>query len=112
MTFYSISLLKRTVSAVASSLVMNQGRMRALDCSVNLIIQHGKQLVRSLLLLAHYTTVFVSFTSRSVGWFVEVVRWTVLSVQCVASVFDALHRNLRRLSRRRTGTEVKESDSD
>ncbi|TTN49602.1 hypothetical protein Baya_15910 [Bagarius yarrelli] len=96
---------------------MNQGRMRALDCSVNLIIQHGKQLVRSLLLLAHYTTVLVSFTSRSVGWFVEVVRWTVLSVQYVASMFDALHRILSRLNRRCTGTVTKVltgkgSDSD
>lgn len=81
---------------------MNHGRMRGLDCRVNLIVQYGKRLGRSLLLLAHYVTVLVSFTSRSVGWFVEVIRWTVLSVQCVASLFNAVHRNLSRLSRRCT----------
>lgn len=77
------------------------------------MVQYGKQLARSLLLLAHYMAVFVSFTSRSVGWFLEAVRWTVLSVQCVASAFDALHRNLSRLSRRRSGTAVEiPSDSE
>lgn len=94
---------------------MNHGRIRGLDCRVNLIIQHGKQLARSLLLLAHYVTVFVSFTSRSVGWFVEAIRWTMLSVQFIASVFHALHRTLSRMTRRCTGMEVlssKESDSD
>lgn len=96
---------------------MNHGRMRGLDCRVNLIVQYGKQLARSLLLLAHYVTVFVSFTSRSVGWVVEAIRWTTVSVECIASVFNAVHRNLSRLSRRCAGTAMeilsgKESDSE
>ncbi|GAA6083103.1 uncharacterized [Tachysurus ichikawai] len=85
--------------------------MRGLDCTANVIIQHCKQLGHSLLLLAHYTAVFVGFTSRSVGWFVEAIRWTTISVQCVTSVFNTVHRNLSRLSRRCTRT-VMESDSE
>lgn len=96
---------------------MNHGRLRGLDYRVNLLVQYAKQLARSVLLLAHYMTVFVSFTSRSVGWFLEVIRWTMLMVQCVASVFDAVHRNLSRLSRRCIGTVMeilpgKESNSE
>lgn len=96
---------------------MNHGRMRGLDCRVKLMVHYGKQLARSLLLLAHYMMVLVSFTSRSVGWFLEAIRWTMLCVQCVASVFNAMHRNLSRLSRRRTGAVMevqsgKESDSE
>lgn len=80
-------------------------------------MQYGKQLARSFLLLAHYMTVFVSFTSRSVGWFVEAIRWTALSVQCVASVFNAAHGILSRLSRRCAGAALeilsgKDSDSE
>ncbi|KAI5626024.1 hypothetical protein C0J50_14427 [Silurus asotus] len=96
---------------------MNPSRMRGLDCRVNLMVQYARQLTRSLLLLAHYMAVFVSFTSRSAGWFVEAIRWTTFSVRCVASLFDSVHRSLSRLSRRCTGIAVeirsgKESDSE
>lgn len=61
---------------------------------VNLIINHCRQLGRSLLLLAHYTTVFVAFLGRTVLWVVEAVRWTTLFARYTVSVFDSIYRHL------------------
>lgn len=64
------------------------------DQRVNLIINRGRQLGRSLLLLAHYTTVFVAFVGRSVQWMVEAVRWTGLFARYTVSAFDSIYRHL------------------
>lgn len=68
--------------------------MGAHDQRVNLIINHGRQLGRSLLLLAHYTTVFVAFLGRTVVWIVEAVKWTTLFARYTVSVFDSIYRHL------------------
>lgn len=65
------------------------------DQRVNRIINHGRQLGRSLLLLAHYTTVFVAFVGRTVGWMVDAVRWTSLFARYTVSVFDSIYRHLQ-----------------
>ena len=64
------------------------------DQRVNLIINHGRQLGRSLLLLAHYTTVFVAFVGRTVQWMVDAVKWTSLFARYTVSVFDSIYRHL------------------
>lgn len=59
--------------------------------SVTLVVNHCRQLGRSLLLLAHYTTVFVAFMVRSVEWIAEAMRWTTLFAQQTASVLDSIY---------------------
>lgn len=61
---------------------------------VNLIINHGRQLGRSLLLLAHYTTVFVGFVARFAQWMVGAVRWTSMFARCTTSAFDFIYQHL------------------
>lgn len=62
------------------------------DQRVNLIINQGRQLGRSLVLLAHYTTVFVAFVGRTVQWIVHAVEWTGLFGRYTLSVFDSVYR--------------------
>lgn len=76
-----------------------------LDPRVNLIVNHCRQLGRSLLLLAHYATVFVAFAGRSVQWLVEVVKWTALFARYTVSVFESIYRYLT-WGKRRGGREV------
>lgn len=64
------------------------------DQRVNLIINRGRQLGRSLMLLAHYTTVFVAFVGRTVQWVVDAVKWTSLFAHYTVSVFDSIYRHL------------------
>lgn len=64
------------------------------DQRVNLIINQGRQLGRSLLLLAHYTTVFVAFVGRTVQSMVATVKWTSMFARYTASVFDSIYRLL------------------
>ena len=78
------------------------------DLRVNVIINHGRQLGRNLLLLAHYTTVFVAFVARSVKWMVEVVKWTTMLAQYTASAFDSVYRHLLWWRRRGGGGTVKD----
>lgn len=86
---------------------MVQNRMGGHDLKLNMIINYGKQLGRSLLLLAHYATVFVSFVSRSVNFFVEVIKWTSTFARCTVAVFESIHRSLHWLTRRRSsGTSI------
>lgn len=63
---------------------------------VNQIINHGRQIGRSLMLLVHYTSVFVAFAGRSVQWMVDAVRWTTLFARYTVSVFDSIYRHLHR----------------
>lgn len=58
------------------------------------MINHGRQLGRSLVLLAHYTTVFVAFVVRTVQWMVYAVKWTSLFARYTVSVFDSIYRHL------------------
>ncbi|KAK9525796.1 hypothetical protein VZT92_016476 [Zoarces viviparus] len=69
-------------------------RMAGHDQGVNRIINQGRQLGRSLLLLVHYTAVFVAFAGRSVQWMVAAVRWTTLFARYTVSVFDSIYRHL------------------
>ncbi|KAM3587765.1 uncharacterized protein V6R79_013711 [Siganus canaliculatus] len=66
------------------------------DQRVALIINQGRQLGRSLLLLLHYTTVFVAFVGRSVQWMVDAVKWTTLFARYTAAAFDSVYRSLHR----------------
>ncbi|KAK5848956.1 hypothetical protein PBY51_008634 [Eleginops maclovinus] len=71
------------------------------DQSLNIIINQGRQLGRSLLLLFHYTTVFVAFVGRTVQWMVDAVKWTSLFARYTVSVFDSIYKYLhwgRRIS--------------
>lgn len=70
------------------------------DQRVNLIINHGRQLGRSLLLLAHYTTVFVAFVGRTVQWMVDAMKWTSIFARNTASLFDSIGKHLHRLMRK------------
>lgn len=96
---------------------MVQNRMRQHDLKLNMIINYGKQLGRSLVLLAHYITVFVSFVSRSVNCFAEVIKWMSVFARYTVAVFDSLHRSLHWWTRRRSGTSIEmlsssETESD
>jgi len=62
--------------------------------SVTLVVNHCRQVGRSLLLLAHYTSVFVAFVARAAEWVAGATRWTTLFTERAASAFDALHRYL------------------
>lgn len=64
------------------------------DQRVNLILNQGRQLGRSLLQLVHYTAVFVAFVGRSAQWIVEAVKWTSLFARYTVSVFDSICRHL------------------
>lgn len=64
------------------------------DQRVNLLINQGRQLGRSLLLLVHYTTVFVAFVGRMVQWMVGAVKWTSLFARYTVSFFDSVCRHL------------------
>lgn len=64
------------------------------DQTVNLIINHGRQLGRSLILLVHYAAVFVAFVGRTVQWMVDAVKWTSLFARYTVSVFDSIYRHL------------------
>lgn len=64
------------------------------DQRVNLIINHGRQLGRSLALLVHYATVFVAFVGRTVQWMVDAVKWTSLFARYTVSAFDSIYRHL------------------
>lgn len=64
------------------------------DQRVNLIINHGRQLGRNLMLLAYYTTVFVAFVGRTVQWMVDAVKWTSLFARYTVSAFDSIYRHL------------------
>lgn len=64
------------------------------DKRVTLIINNGRQLGRSLLLLAHHITVFVAFVGRTVQWTAEVGKWTSLFARYTVSAFDSIYRHL------------------
>lgn len=85
---------------------MVQNRMGGHDLKLNMIINYGKQLGRSLLLLAHYTTVFVIFVSRSVNGFVEVIKWMSMFARYTVAVFESIHRSLNWWTRRRSRTSI------
>lgn len=70
------------------------------DQRVNLIINHGRQLGRSLALLVHYATVFVAFVGRTVQWMVDAVKWTSLFARYTVSAFDSIYRHLHWGNRR------------
>lgn len=76
------------------------------DQRVNLIINQGRQLGRSLLLLAHYTTVFVAFVGRTVQWMVDAVKWTSLFARYTVSVFDSIYRHLHWGKRKSVAREI------
>lgn len=76
------------------------------DLKFNMIINYGKQLGRSLLLLAHYATLFVVFVSRSVNGFVEVIKWMSMFARCTVAVFESIHRSLNWWTRRRSRTSI------
>lgn len=76
------------------------------DLKLNMIINYGKQLGRSLLLLAHYTTVFVIFVSRSVSCFVEVIKWMSMFARYTVEVFESIHRSLNWWTRRCSRTSI------
>nr|XP_020472454.1 LOW QUALITY PROTEIN: guanylyl cyclase-activating protein 1-like [Monopterus albus] len=59
-----------------------------------MIINHGRQLGRSLLLLAHYTTVFLAFVGRTVQWMVDAVKWTSMFSRYTVSLFDSIYKRL------------------
>lgn len=80
--------------------------MGGYDSRVNLFIRYWKQLARSLFLLAHYTTVFVSFVGRSVNCVMAFVRWTVLFAHCTVSIFDAVYKHLKWWGRAGSGVAV------
>lgn len=84
---------------------MVQNRMGRYDLKLNMIINYGKQLGRSLVLLVHYITVFVSFVSRSVNCFAEVIKWMSVFARYTVAVFDYLYRSLH-WCRRRSGTSI------
>lgn len=96
---------------------MVQNRMGRDDFKFNMIINYGKQLGRSLVLLAHYITVFVSFVSRSVNCFAEVIKWTLMFARYTVAVFDSVHRSLHWWTRRHSVTSIEmlsssETESD
>lgn len=62
------------------------------DQRVNLIINQGRQLGRSLVLLAYYTTVFVAFMGRSLQWIAHAVEWTNVFGRYTLSAFDSVYR--------------------
>lgn len=62
------------------------------DQRVSLIINQGRQLGRSLVLLARYTMVFVAFVGRTVQWMAHVVEWTGVFGRYTLSVFDSVYR--------------------
>lgn len=75
---------------------MVQHRANGLDLRINLLVNYGKQLGRSLLLLAHYTTVFAQFLSSSVRCMVAVAKWTSLFARCTTEAFGSVYRHLNR----------------
>lgn len=96
---------------------MVQNRTGRHDLKLNMIINYAKQLGRSLVLLAHYTTVFVCFVSRSVNCFLEVIKWISVFARYTVAVFDSIHRSLHWWTRshRRTSIEMlssSETESD
>ncbi|KAK7886091.1 hypothetical protein WMY93_025712 [Mugilogobius chulae] len=72
------------------------------DSRVNLIASRGRQLGRSLLLLAHYIAVCAAFTGRSVRWMVEAMRWLCLFARYTTSMFDSIFSLLTWGRRRRS----------
>lgn len=74
------------------------------DQRVKLIVNHGKQLGRTLLLLAHYTTQFGEFVGRFVQGILAAMKWTNLFARTTASVFDFIYQHLHRGRRRTVGT--------
>lgn len=80
---------------------MVQNRKGGHDLKVNMIVNYVRQLGRSLLLLAHYTTVFVSVVSRSVNCFVEGFKWISMFARYTVAVFESVHRSLNWWTRRR-----------
>lgn len=77
------------------------------DQRVNLIVNRGRQLGRSLMLLAYHVSVFAVFVARSVRWVVEALRWLSLFARYTTSMFDSIYRLLH-WGRRKSGPEVKE----
>lgn len=73
---------------------MMAGHEQRVNLIVNRIVNHGRQLGRSLLLLVFYTTVFVTFVGRTVQWMVNAVKWTSLFARYTVSVFDFIYRHL------------------
>lgn len=73
---------------------MMAGHEQRVNQIVNRIVNHGRQLGRSLLLLVFYTTVFVTFVGRTVQWMVNAVKWTSLFARYTVSVFDFIYRHL------------------
>ncbi|KAG9342331.1 hypothetical protein JZ751_016833 [Albula glossodonta] len=76
---------------------------------VNLLVNNFRQLARSLILLAHYTSQFVEFSARSVSGFVVLARWTLLSAQYTVSVFESAYKHLSLWGRRSGGTALQSS---
>lgn len=64
------------------------------DQRISLILNRGRQLGRSLLLLVHYMSVFVAFVGHTVQWMVEAVRWTCVFARYTTSMFDSIYRLL------------------
>ncbi|KAJ8393426.1 hypothetical protein AAFF_G00061480 [Aldrovandia affinis] len=69
--------------------------MGAKTVRANLLVNNGKQLARSLMVLAHCLAEFVNFFARSVSGVVALARWVALSAQYVVSVCDSAYRHLR-----------------
>ncbi|KAJ8245372.1 hypothetical protein GJAV_G00270050 [Gymnothorax javanicus] len=74
--------------------------MGARKTRVNLLVNNAKQLVRSVLLLAHYATAFFGCVASSVNCAATLLRWTALSAQFTLSVFNAAYKHLRWWGRR------------
>lgn len=89
---------------------------RGHDLRVKAIINHGKQLGRSFLMLVHFITVFVCFVSHSVNCFVGVLKWTSMFARYTVALFESIHRRLDWwTTRRRRGAMkkmVSSSDTD
>lgn len=89
---------------------------RGHDLRVKAIINHGKQLGRSFLMLVHFITVFVCFVSHSVNCFVGVLKWTSMFARYTVALFESIHRSLDWwTTRRRRGAMkkmVSSSDTD
>lgn len=77
------------------------------DQRVNLMVNQGRQLGRSLLLLAHHVSIFVGFVAGSVRWMVEALRWISLFARSTTSMFDSVYRLLQ-WGKRRAAPGVRE----
>lgn len=75
------------------------------DQAVKLIVSRGRQLGRSLALLAHYVALFAAFAGRFVQWMANAGSWTTHLTRCTLSAFDGVYTHLRRALRWKTGVD-------